>query len=51
MNAKPAKVPETIEKLVIDEFKNLLTLKEKGINLFFTDIDRIKKQMLEELEQ
>ena len=50
INGKPAKVPETIEKLVIDEFKNLITLKEKGINLFFTDIDKIKKQMLDELE-
>lgn len=29
----------------------MLSLKEYGLNLFFTDIDKIKEQMLKELEQ
>jgi len=27
-----------------------MKLKEKGINLFFTDIDKIKEKMLDEIE-
>ncbi len=51
IDGHPAKVPETLEKIIINNFKNLLKLKSKGINLFFTDIDQIKKQMLKELEE
>lgn len=47
----PAKVPETLSKMILNNFKNLLKLKSKGINLFFADIDKIKEQMLEELKQ
>ena len=50
VDGKPAKVPEKLEKIILLNFKNLLKLKSQGINLFFTDIDKIKKQMLEELE-
>ena len=46
----PAKVPEALGKIILDNFKNLLKLKERGINLFFTDIDKIKEQMLYELK-
>jgi len=31
-------------------FKNMIGLKKRGINLFFTDIDKLKTLMLEELE-
>lgn len=31
-------------------FKNMIGLKKRGINLFFTDIDKLKILMLEELE-
>lgn len=31
-------------------FKNMIGLKQRGINLFFTDIDKIKEKMLEELK-
>ena len=34
----------------LEVFKYLLKLKSKGINLFFTDIDKIKEQMLKELD-
>ena len=49
VDGKPAKVPETLGKIILENFKELMKLKSKGINLFFTDIDKIKKQMLEEL--
>jgi len=49
VNNKPAKVIETIQEEILILFKNMLKLKEKGINLFFTDIDKIKEQMKEEL--
>ena len=31
-------------------FKNMLGLKKRGTNLFFTDIDQLKNKMLEELK-
>ena len=34
----------------MSDFKYLLSLKKNGLNLFFTDIDKIKKIMLEELD-
>ena len=49
-NGKPAKVVETLKDEILQNFKYLLKLKSKGVNLFFTDIDKIKKQMLEELK-
>ncbi len=50
VDGKPAKVPETLEKIIVNNFKNLLKLKDNGINLFFADIDKIKEQMLKELD-
>ena len=49
-NGKPAKVVESLKDEILDNFNYLLKLKTKGINLFFTDIDKIKKQMLDEIE-
>ena len=34
---------------IINDLKYILSLKESGLNLFFTDIDKIKEQMLNEL--
>lgn len=48
-NGKPAKVVESLKEEILYEFKYLLKLKSKGINLFFTDIDKIKAQMFEEI--
>ena len=50
-NGKAAKVIDTLKDEIFDKFIYLLKLKSKGINLFFTDIDKIKKQMLDELKQ
>lgn len=49
VDGKPAKVPTLLEQQIISNFKDMMKMKERGINLFFTDIDKIKKQMLEEL--
>ncbi len=49
-NGKPAKVIESLKEEILQNFEYLLKLKSKGINLFFTDIDRIKTLMLEELK-
>lgn len=51
VDGKPAKVPDTLSKIILENFKNLMKLKQKGINLFFADIDKIRKQMEEELEK
>ena len=50
IDGKPAKIPEALEKIILVNFKKLLKLKSKGINLFFTDIDKIKKQIEDELK-
>ena len=48
-NGIPARVPEYIQKKILNNFKEMMNLKKKGINLFFPDIDKIKQMMLEEL--
>lgn len=49
VDGHPAKVPLKLEKIILSNFKNLIEMKKRGVNLFFTDIDKIKNQMLEEL--
>ena len=49
VNGVPAKVPTLLKKKILDNFNYMLQMKERGINLFFTDIDKIKKQMEEEI--
>lgn len=50
IEGRKVEVSSSIKKEIIDNFRYLLSLKESGNNLFFTDIDRIKEIMLEELE-
>ena len=50
VDGKPAKISEALGKIILENFEYLLKLKSKGVNLFFTDIDKIKKQMLDELK-
>ena len=49
-NGRPAKVIDSLQNEILNSFKYLLKLKSKGINLFFTDIDKIKEHMLKELD-
>ena len=48
-NGKPAKVIKSLKDEILKNFKYLLKFKSKGINLFFADIDKIKNQMLDEV--
>ena len=50
VDSKPLKVIDTLKDEILSNFKYLIALKKEGRNLFFTDIDKIKKQMLDELE-
>lgn len=43
------KISSAVEREILDNFKYMLSLKYKGLNLFFTDIDYIKKLMLNEI--
>lgn len=51
VNGRPVKVIDSIKNEILDNFNYLLALKNQGINLFFPDIDTIKKMMLEELKK
>ncbi len=48
-NNVPAKVNSHLKEEILRKFNRLLKLKEKGINLFFVDIDTLKEKLLEEL--
>ena len=45
------RISKYIEKEILDDFQYMLSLKKDGLNLFFTDIDKIKEKMLEELKK
>lgn len=49
IDGKLVRISTVVEREIIDDFKYMLSLKENGLNLFFTDIDKIKAQMLEEI--
>ncbi len=48
VDGRPARVPEKLEKIILDNFINLMKLHSRGIKVFFADIDKIKEIMLEE---
>lgn len=49
-NGRPLKVIDSLKDEILDNFNYLLALKKQGNNLFFPNIDEIKKIMLEEIE-
>ncbi len=49
VNGHPLKVVDNLKSEILNNFIYLQFLKNKGNNLFFTDIDKIKEQMLDEL--
>ncbi len=51
VNCVPAKVGSILKDEILSKFNNLLKLHDRGIDLFFSDIDKIKKMMLEELNK
>lgn len=50
LNGKPLKVVNVLKNEILDSFKYMIASKKMGLNLFFTDIDKIKKIMLNELK-
>ena len=46
----PFQVPTDLQHEIKIMFKNMLGLKKRGTNLFFSDIDNLKVKMLEELQ-
>lgn len=49
INGVPLVVSTSLQYEIKSMFKNMIGLKKRGINLFFTDIDKLKTLMLEEL--
>ena len=49
INGRYVKITESTKNNIFNNFKYMLSMKEKGNNLFFTDIDKIKELMLDEL--
>ena len=49
IEGKYIKISSALKKEIVNDLEYMFTLKKKGLNLFFTDIDKIKKIMLEEL--
>lgn len=50
INGVPVRVADNLKNEILENFNSLLALKKQGTNLFFTDIDKIKKIMLDELK-
>lgn len=50
INGVPLKVPTDLQHEIKGLFKNMLGLKKRGTNLFFTDIEKLKEKMLEEIK-
>ena len=50
LNGKPLKVVDVLKNEILDNFKYMIVSKNTGLNLFFTDIDKIKEIMLDELK-
>lgn len=48
-NGAPVRVADNLKDEILANFNSLLALKKQGNNLFFVDIDKIKKQMLDEI--
>lgn len=48
-DGKPAKVIASLKEEILSNFKYLMKLKKRGINLFFLDIDKLKEKMLNEI--
>lgn len=48
IDGKIIKVSTYVQKEIVSDLKYLLLLKNRGLNLFFTDIDTIKRIILEE---
>ena len=48
-NGIPAHVSDTLKEEILVYFKRMLNMKKNGVNLFFTDIDKLKEELNKEL--
>ncbi len=46
----PLKVQTDLQNEIKSLFKNMIRLKKRETNLFFTDIDNLKEKMLDEIK-
>ena len=51
INGVPLNVPTELQSEIKSLFKNMIGLKKRGTDLFFSDIDSLKKKMLEEINK
>lgn len=51
VDGKPARVPEALEEKILEDFKELLKIHNHGKKIFFVDIDKIKKILVNELNK
>lgn len=49
INGIPLSVPTDLQNEIENLFKNMIGLKNRGTDLFFADIDKLKEKMLNEL--
>lgn len=47
-NKTPARVNENLKEEILINFKQLINMNNHGTNLFFTDIDKLKQEILKE---
>ncbi len=50
IDGKAVRISDAVKREILDDFQYMLSLKIEGLNLFFTDIDKIKEIILEELK-
>ena len=50
VNGKALQVPSETRRKIISKVNKVFKLKQQGVNLIFSDIDRIEKMLLEELD-
>ena len=50
INGKSIYISSELKKEILNNFKFMLSLKEEGINLFFTDIDKIREVLIDEIK-
>ena len=49
IDGKAVKISTAVKREILDDFQYILSLKKNGLNLFFTDTDKIKQIMKDEL--
>ena len=49
VNGAPARVGTLLKQEILDNFEYLMKLHNRGIKVFFTDIDKLKEKLIKEL--